>query len=65
MQTTTASDANREAFEEWAKTKASDWFAYEPDEYVNMFERDGEGYTDANVHSAWMGWNARNEVINA
>lgn len=58
MQTTTVSDRGRAEFEKWAKTKAQDWFAYEPDEYANMFARDGEGYTDCNVHSAWMGWQA-------
>lgn len=52
MQTTTRSE-----FEEWAKTKM-EWFAYNEDETDIMFERDGEGYTDANVHSAWMGFKA-------
>ena len=54
----------RSEFEQWARTKL-DWFAYNEDELDNMFERDGDGYTDANVHSAWMAWQAsRNSATN-
>lgn len=60
MPTITANDLIREEFEEWAKTK-SEWFAYnldDPAEMRLMFKRDGEGYEDANVHSAWLGFQA-------
>lgn len=46
----------RSKFEDWAKDKASNWFGYSDNEFDTMLLRDGEGYIDANVHSAWMAW---------
>jgi hypothetical protein len=46
----------RSKFEAWAVQQA--YFGYEAADKT-MFERDGEGYTDAAVHAAWMGWVAR------
>jgi len=49
----------RREFEMWAITQV--YFGYPDPENSDMFERDGEGYTDACVQAAWMGFNVQSD----